>query len=329
MIATDLKKPESFNKECDLEVPFETNFNEYGKLKSNKFKILTKEGQTIKKFDPFDRFDLEPQGTWMPTPIPTPTPLPSEPPEPIILGPFPRLFVIQDGGYGYEILAEEMYQIYEIAKFYNKNCTRKDDKCVINDENCIVHTFVTIENKSKITLDELLKDEEKTQTSFPISPWLLTRKVSQFAQRFQAKQRNNKLQTQTKCNWLQLEFMLPNLPHIINPVVPKLDLEIEKLTFLFRQILETPMILEETYINIEKILEVYANWMLENIDLPGCDIGPDTRSDCEIQIEKFIARCKQEVTSLIQIKLSNFPKIIQVDMILFKDIILRYFKLST
>lgn len=262
---------------------------------SKKFRLMTKEGQSKKPFDPFDGFNLEPPGTWNPTPTPTPTPPPSKLPEPPILGPFPRLFIFYEGGYGYEILCDEMYQLYEIAKFYNKHCTKSNDKCIILNEDCIMHTFVTIENKNNTSLDELLKDEEKTQTSFPITPWLLTRKISQFARKFEAKQRNNKVQNQTGCNWLQLEFMLPNLARIINPVLPKLAPEIINSTFIYRQIVENSSISKETCKNIEKILEAYAEWLLENIDFPNCDAVWETRTDYDIETEKFIALTKAKV----------------------------------
>jgi hypothetical protein len=279
-------------KGCNSKRPLEINSSTIEKEESRKLKLMMKEGQQKKPFDPFDGFDLEPLGTWKPTPTPTPTPtpLPCEPLESLTLGPFPRLFVIEDGGYGYEILADEMYEMYEIAKSYNKYCTKNDDNRLVNDEDCIVHTFVTDEDKDKMTLNELLRDEEKMQISFPITPWLLTRRISQFARRFQAKQRNNKVQSQTNCNWLQLEFMLPNLPRIINPIVPKLVPEVENSTFVYRQVLETPKISKETCKNIEKILEAYADWLLKNIDISRCDSGLDTRFDYEIEREKFIAQ---------------------------------------
>ena len=285
------------SKGCDFDAPPKIKISvpkNKKETKNKKLRLMTKEGQSKKPFDPFDGFDLEPPGTWRPTA--TPTPPPSEPPEPEILGPFPRLFVIYEGGYGYEILADEMYQLYEIAKFYNKHCTQSNDKCVISNEDCILHTFVTIENKNNISLNELLKNEEKTQTSFPVTPWLLTRKVSQFARKFEAKQRNKKVQLQTNCEWLQLEFMLPNLARIINPVVPKLPPKIDNFTFVYRQILENPSISQETCKNIDRILEAYAKWQLENIDNPRCEAAWETRSDCDIEIERFISLTKAKVS---------------------------------
>ena len=264
-----------------------------------------------KLLDPFDGFELSPPGEWKPpVPLSRPTtPSISEPlPEPIMLGPHPRLFVIHEGGHGYEFMTEEVYQLYEIAKFYNKHCTKKDERFVISDEECTFHTFVTVESEKSANLNELLKNEEKTQTNFPISPLLLTRKVSQFARRFQAKQRNTKVQTQTKCDWLQLEFMLPNLPRIINPVVPKLKGEDLESKFVYRQIVETPFISEETRGNIDKILEAYAKWQWENLELQEIQIIPDTRTEEEIEMERYIACRVREVsqTKLRFVKLEPY-----------------------
>jgi hypothetical protein len=124
---------------------------------------------------------------------------------------------------------------------------------------------------------------------------LLTRRISQFARKFEAKQRKNKVQNQSDCDWLQLEFILPNLARIINPVLPKLPPEIDNSTFVYRQILENPIISKETCINIEKILEAYTKWLSENIDNPRCEAIWETRSDRDIEIEKFIALTKAEV----------------------------------
>ncbi|KAG0578640.1 hypothetical protein KC19_4G038500 [Ceratodon purpureus] len=86
--------------------------------------------------------------------------------------------------------------------------------------------------------------------------------------------------------------MLPNLARIINPVLPKLPLETNNSMFVYRQILENPYISKEISKNIEKILEAYAEWLLEEIDAPGCEANLETRSDCEMEIEKFIALTK-------------------------------------
>ncbi|KAH8944050.1 hypothetical protein BDL97_13G088400 [Sphagnum fallax] len=236
---------------------------------------------------------LQPPGEWKP-PVPgsrptTPTPPPSESPEPVMLGPYPRLFVIHDGGHGYEILPEEIYQLYTIAKSHDRECTKVDELFVKLEENVVFHTFVTVERNGNLPPLTFLKEEEKTETSFPVSPALLTRRVSQFARCFQAKQRNSKLQTRTKCDWLQLDFMLPNLPRIINPVLPKLEAVVNESSFVYRQVCEHPFINEETNGHIDKILEAYAEWQLENLQLQRIEKIVDNRDDDMIAMEKEIA----------------------------------------
>jgi hypothetical protein len=95
----------------------------------------------------------------------TATPPPSEYPNQEMLGPYPRLFVIHEGGHGYEFLIEEMYQLYEVAKFYNKLCTKNVENYIISEEEVVFHTFVTIENKKQMGLSELIeyKDNDKVQ----------------------------------------------------------------------------------------------------------------------------------------------------------------------
>jgi hypothetical protein len=256
-----------------------------------------------KPYDPFDGFQLQPPGEWKP-PVPgsrptTPTPPPSESPEPVMLGPYPRLFVIHDGGHGYEILPEETYQLYTIAKSHDRECTKVDELFVKLEENVVFHTFVTVERNGNLPPLTFLKEEEKTETSFPVSPALLTRRVSQFARCFQAKQRNSKLQTRTKCDWLQLDFMLPNLPRIINPVLPKLEAVVNESSFVYRQVCEHPFINEETNGHIDKILEAYAEWQLENLQLQRIEKIVDNRDDDMIAMEKEIACRIREVSQKI------------------------------
>lgn len=65
----------------------------------------------------------------------------------IMLGLYLCLFVIYEVGYGYEFFYEEMYQQYEIVKFYDKLCFKNFEKYVIFDEEVVFYIFVMIENR--------------------------------------------------------------------------------------------------------------------------------------------------------------------------------------
>lgn len=213
-----------------------------------------------------------------------------EPPEEALLGPHPRLFVIHEGGHGYEFLTEEMYQLYKVSKFYNKLCTKNVENYIISDEEVVFHTFVTVEGKKQMGLSEMVKDDGKAEPNVPLSftpP--ASRRVSLAAKRVQGKQRNNKLQDQTKCNWLQLQFTLPKMPRIINPIIPDVDPQQDEVGPVYRQIAELPYIEETTRKKFDEMLEEFVKWQWVNLELQEIEIIPDTRTDEDILMERYIA----------------------------------------
>lgn len=252
--------------------------------------------------DIYAGFELSPLGDWKTFPGSRPataTPPPSEPPEEVMLGPYPRLFVIHEAGHGYEFLTEEMYQLYEVAKFYNKLCTKNVESYIISDEEAVFHTFVTVEGKKQMFLSELIRDDDKVEHSFPLSFSLpASRRVSLAAKQVQGKHRNSKVQAQTKCDWLRLQFALPKLPRVINPIVPDIDPQQDEVGLVYRQIVELPYIVEATRKKFDGILEELVKWQWVNLELQVIEIIPDTRSDEDILMERYIACRIREVTRL-------------------------------
>lgn len=227
----------------------------------------------------------------------TATPPCSEPPEQVMLGPYPRLFVIHEGGHGFEFLTEEMYQLYEVAKFYNKLCSKSVESYIISDEEVVFHTFVTVEGKKQMGLSELIDD--KVEHNFPLSFTLpASRRVSLAAKRVQGKHRNNKVQAQTKCDWLKLQFTLPKIPRVINPIIPDVDPEQDQVGLVYRQIVELPYIEEATRKKFNTVLEELVKWQWVNLELQEIEIIPDTRTDEDILMERYIACRIREVTRL-------------------------------
>lgn len=223
-----------------------------------------------------------------------------------MLGPYPRLFVIHEGGHGYEFLTEEMYQLYEVAKFYNKLCTKNTEPYIISDEEVVFHTFVTVEGKKQLGLSELVKDDDKLEPNFPLSFTLpASRRVSLAAKRVQGKSRNSKLQAQTKCDWLRLQFTLPKLPRVINPILPDIEPQQDVVGLVYRQIVEMPYITEATRKKFDGMLDELVKWQWVNLELQEIEIIPDTRSDDDILMERYIACRIREVTHLHS---SSYPK---------------------
>lgn len=218
-----------------------------------------------------------------------------------MLGPFPRLFVIHEAGHGYEFLPEEIFQLFEVTKFYNKFCTKSTERYIISDEEAIFHTFVTVEGKKPTGSSSLIKKDddgadEKIVHNFALSFALpASRRVSLAARQVQGKHRSNKMQAQTKCDWLKLEFDLPKLPRIINPVVPDVDPEPEVVGMVYRQIVELPLIGEATRKKFDAVLEELVKWQWVNLELQEIEIIPDTRSDEDILMERYIACRIREV----------------------------------
>lgn len=64
-----------------------------------------------------------------------------------MLGLYLCLFVIYEVGYGYEFFIEEMYQLYEVVKFYNKLCIKNVESYIIFDEEVVFYIFVIVEGK--------------------------------------------------------------------------------------------------------------------------------------------------------------------------------------
>ncbi|XP_073389288.1 uncharacterized protein [Physcomitrium patens] len=258
--------------------------------------IVEEAGSTSTRVDVRADFELTPLGEWKPLhPISrpaTPSPPSSEPSEPIMLGPYPRLFVIHEAGHGYEFLHEEMYQQYETAKFYDKLCSKNSEKYVISDEEAVFHTFVTTENRKQIGLYKLIKEKDNEDEEHNYTPSLTlpaSRRVSLHAKRVQGKHRSNKLQTRTKCDWIQLQYSLPKLPRVINPSTPEIDSNKDTSGFVYRQIVELPSIQEAIQKKMDKILEVFSRWQWVNLELQEIEIIPDTRTDEDILMERYIA----------------------------------------
>lgn len=263
-------------------------------------------GPTYVPVDIYAGFELTPVQWKQPFPGSRPTtatPPLSEPPEQEMMGPYPRLFVIHEGGHGYEFLAEEMFQLYEIAKFYNKMCSKNVENYIISEEEVIFHTFVTLENKKQIGLSELIKDkdDDKVKHNFSLSFSIpASRRVSLVAKQVQGKHRSNKVQAQTKCDWLQLQFALPKLPCVINPILPDVDpIQCEE-SLVYRQIVELPIILQATKKKMDQIFEELLAWQWVNLELQEIEIILDTRTDEDILMERYIA-CR--IREVIQIHL--------------------------
>ena len=231
----------------------------------------------------------------------TATPPPSESPNQEMLGPYPRLFVIHEGGHGYEFLTEEMYQLYEVAKFYNKMCTKNVENYIISEEEVVFHTFVTIENKKQMGLSERIeyKDNDKVEHNFSLSFSLpASRRISLVAKQVQGKSRSNKVQIQTKCDWLRLQFELPKLPRVINPVLPNIDSNQDEMNLVYRQIVELPVISLAMQKKMDKILEELLAWQQVNLELQEIEIILDTRTNEDILMERYIACRIREVSSI-------------------------------
>lgn len=260
-----------------------------------------KAGPTYVPVDIYAGFELTPLGERK-QPLPgsrpaTATPPSSEPPGQEMLGPYPRLFVIHEGGHGYEFLTEEMYQLYEVAKFYNKLCSKNVENYIISEEEAIFHTFVTIENKKQMLIKD--KDDNKVEHNFSLSFSLpASRRVSLVAKQVQGKHRSNKVQTQTKCDWLQLQFELPKLPRVINPVLPDIDPKQGEISLVYRQIVELPVISHPTQKKMDEVLEELLAWQWVNLELQEIEIILDTRTDEDILMERYIACRIREVTPI-------------------------------
>ena len=230
----------------------------------------------------------------------TATPPPSQPPEQDMLGPYPRLFVIHEAGHGYEFLAEEMFQLYEVAKFYNKLCNKNVENYIISEEEAVFHTFVTTANKKQMGLSEMIKNknDDEVKHNFSLSFSLpASRRVSLFAKQVQGEERNKKIQAQTKCDWLQLQFALPQLPRVIDPILPDIEPNQGETSLVYRQIVELPIISQATMKKMDKVLEELLAWQWVNLELQEIEIIPDTRTDEDILMERYIACRIREVIS--------------------------------
>lgn len=208
-----------------------------------------------------------------------------------MLGPAARLFVLHEGGFGFEIIHENEFKKYSSSKTFNKDCAHVRE--VYEEVNAILHTFVTTKEKAKTFADLDLQAQEGCRAPDNLKLW--TRKVPEFARRMKLRAVRTKLQKRTKCDWLQVNLDLPYLPRVLSPeLLPVLPL-CNKTNVVFRQIFEYPSFEDERIPRMDRILESYYSWQDTAMILTDVEQNPDTRTEEEIKKAQAVAEAIREV----------------------------------
>ncbi|KAL2610808.1 hypothetical protein R1flu_022500 [Riccia fluitans] len=209
------------------------------------------------------------------------------------LGPYPRLFVIHEGGFGFEILHEDDFKKFEYSKVSKKDCTRVMENYAKSD--VMLHTFVTVEQKARKLAE--LKKEKHEMCRAPDGLRLWTKKVPEFARRIKLKTLLSKMQKRTKCDWLQLNLELPFLPRaVVSEMLPVMPLS-NVTNIMFRQMFEYSPFERGQIRKMDKILEIYKEWQDSSMILRDVEVIPDERTPQEKKKAEEIARRIRESKS--------------------------------
>ncbi|CAM6096484.1 unnamed protein product [Calypogeia fissa] len=210
-----------------------------------------------------------------------------------VLGPSVRLFVIHEGGFGFEIIHEDEYNKYTSSKKWSKDYTHVRE--VYKEVNAILHTFVTVQQKAKKLAEVFVQALEGCRAPDVLKLW--TTKVSEFARRIKLRAIKTKMNRRTKCDWLQTNLNLPYLPRVLEPnLLPPLPLS-NATTVVFRQIFEYPPFQDEQLPIMKRILESYNKWQENAMMLTDVAQNPDTRTEDEIKLAQHVANKIREVSA--------------------------------